>query len=283
MIPSGFRLGVMQGRLSPRPPDRLQAFPHASWREELSLASDLALDAVEWIYEAERADENPICSSTGRLAIRETQARTGIAVRSVCADYFMVHQLSQPNVVKRRDNARRLEMLIGWAAEIGARRILLPLLEEAAPDTEDKRAAVRDAVRACLPMADAMGVVLGLEMEIPGAEYASFVRSFGHPRVRAYYDTGNSAAQNVDIASDVLPLLPMLEAVHVKDRVVGGGSVPLGKGSANFSGFFDVLARAHFGGDFVLQHYFDREPRFDALRAINYVRLELGRANREAA
>ncbi len=62
------RVGVMQGRLSPRPEHRLQAFPHQCWPEEFALAKRLGFSYLEWIYEAERAQENPIASAKGGRA-----------------------------------------------------------------------------------------------------------------------------------------------------------------------------------------------------------------------
>ena len=124
-------------------------------------------------------------------------------------------------------------------------------------------------------------MTLGLEMEIPGEAYAAVIRGVGHSHVRAYYDTGNSTAQGLDIATDVLPLLPLLEAVHLKDRVVGGTSRPFGRGAANFKGFFNVLAQAGYCGDFLTQHYFDAVPEAAAAHSLSFVRGQL--QAREAA
>ncbi len=126
-------------------------------------------------------------------------------------------------------------------------------------------------------------MTLGLEMEIPGAEYAQVVQSVGSPHVRAYYDTGNSTAQGADIATDIIPLLPLLHAVHIKDRVRGGGSKSLGTGDANFQGFFSALIGAGFRGDFVLQHYFEHQPELETERSLSFVQQLLDSAKAEAA
>jgi sugar phosphate isomerase/epimerase len=112
-------------------------------------------------------------------------------------------------------------------------------------------------------------------MEIPGQDYAAVIHGIGHSHVRAYYDTGNSTAQGVDIAKDILPLVPLLEAVHLKDRVVGGTSQPFGRGAANFSGFFAVLEGAGYRGDFLTQHYFDADPASSAAHSLGFVQAKL--------
>jgi len=271
----------MQGRLSARPEHRLQAFPHQTWPEELAQAKRLGFSFLEWIYEADRAPENPIASRAGRASIRACIATSGLPVGSVCGDYFMIRRLAGGSAEQRRENAQALAELVRWTREIGASRILLPLLETSAVGSPELVREVTESVRSVCPALEQHEVTLGLEMEIPGAEYAAVIRGIGHPLVGAYYDTGNSTAQGLDIERDVEPLLPLLKAVHLKDRVVGGSSQPFGKGAANFTGFFGVLARAGYHGDFLTQHYFDAEPEQSAAHSLGFVREQL-RA-REAA
>jgi len=275
------RIGVMQGRLSPRPAHRLQAFPHQTWPEEFAAAKRVGYSYLEWIYEAERAEENPISSAAGRASIRACARESGLPVGSVCADYFMIHRLAGESLATRIENAQALRELIAWTSELGARRILLPLLETSALGTPELVREATESIRSIAPALAAYDVVLGLEMEIPGAEYAQVIRGIGHERVRAYYDCGNSTAQGFDIATDIEPLLPLLEAVHLKDRVVHGTSKPFGEGAANFAGFFATLQRAGYAGDFLTQHYFDVDPEASARHTLAFVRAELEK--REAA
>ncbi|MFZ5894351.1 MAG: sugar phosphate isomerase/epimerase family protein [Myxococcota bacterium] len=277
------RIGVMQGRLSPRPAGKLQAFPRHSWQREFSLAARIGFDAIEWIFEADHADENPIRSQAGRQEIKRAARSSGVAVRSVCGDYFMIERL----VGETRESVERsrsvLRELIAQAAEIGAERILLPLLETSALPTEALKSEMVECLQSLAPVAEMHRVVLGLEMEIPGHEYAELIARVGHPMVKAYYDVGNSSAQGFDVAVDVEPLLPKLHAVHIKDRRTHGVSVPIGRGDTNFPGFFRTLKRGGFGGDFLLQHFFDEDPEAAARAALAYVRRQISAAEEAAA
>jgi sugar phosphate isomerase/epimerase len=277
------RIGVMQGRLSPRPADRLQAFPQRTWAHEFRVAQALGFDFIEWIYEADRHTENPLASAQGRAEIRAISRETGLRVLSVCGDYFMVHRLATPDGAGVDAAVASLLDVVRWTQDIGAQRILLPLLETSACDTPELKAQVVKSLRRTLPELDRTGIVLGLEMEIPGPEYRELIDRVGHPRVRAYYDTGNSTAQGQDIGVDIQPLLPCLEAVHIKDRVVHGSSRELGTGAANFAAFFAALAQSGFRGDFLLQHYFDSEPEAAARRGLEFVTHQLERARGAAA
>ena len=270
------RIGVMQGRLSPRPEHRLQAFPHQTWPEEFARARALGFSFLEWIYEADRAEENPIASRAGRAAIRACAAASGLPVGSVCADYFMIHRLAGGTAQARADNAQALRELVRWTRELGATRILLPLLETSALDTPEQVAQATESIQSVASTLAECDVVLGLEMEIAGPQYAAVIRGIDDARVRAYYDTGNSTAQGFDIATDIEPLLPLLEAVHMKDRAVHGTSRPFGLGAANFPAFFARLASVGFTGDFLTQHYFDAEPEISAAHSLGFVRAQLG-------
>lgn len=265
----------MQGRLSERPASRLQAFPHQTWPEEFALAKRVGYSYLEWIYEAERAQENPIASAAGRAAIRACARESGLPVGSVCADYFMIHRLAGGTPQARKEHAAALCELVRWTRELGATRILLPLLETSAVGSPELVRDVTESIQSVTATLEACDIVLGLEMEIAGPDYARVIRGIGHEKVRAYYDTGNSTAQGFDIATDILPLLPLLEAVHLKDRAVSGTSRPFGLGAANFRGFFQVLAQAGYAGDFLTQHYFDAEPEASAKHSVEFVRRQL--------
>jgi len=41
--------------------------------------------------------------------------------------------------------------------------------------------------------------------------------------------------------------------VHIKDRLLGGSTVPLGLGSADFKSVLEELQRSSFPGNFILQ------------------------------
>ena len=83
------KIGIIQGRLSPRPYPKLQAFPIESWQQEFKYAKELGYDFIEWIFEDNRYQENPIWTAQGREKIKQCIKETGVTVESVCADFFL--------------------------------------------------------------------------------------------------------------------------------------------------------------------------------------------------
>src|SRR5580700_6358344 len=82
-------LAVMQGRLVPPEAGRFQSFPRNRWRDEFPLAAQAGLDAIEWIYDQYGEDVNPLDTNSGIDEVRAHSQKYGVAVVSVCADYFM--------------------------------------------------------------------------------------------------------------------------------------------------------------------------------------------------
>ena len=67
------------------------------------------------------------------------------------------------------------------------------------------------------------------------------------------YDIGNSASLGYAPTEEIGAYGARILNVHVKDRVRGGTTVPLGTGNADFAAAFRALRRARYSGNFILQ------------------------------
>jgi hexulose-6-phosphate isomerase len=265
-------IGIMQGRLSPRPYPLLQAFPWNSWEKEFVLAKQCQSDSIEWVFEADNYWDNPIWSDDGIRKIRSCITETGVLVRTLCADYFMDHPFFRVSKEDQGKSIDILQKLIVQSARIGVQTILIPVLEVAEIQNQTEKAELKKALEQCLGTAEATNVKLGLEAELPAAEYLELVNSFNSPFVGAYYDTGNTAACGYDMRTDLELLRKVLVGIHVKDRKQGGSSVPLGNGDANFSEGIPYLYQQGFQGAFILQTFFDDDPLGTAKTGLQFVR-----------
>jgi L-ribulose-5-phosphate 3-epimerase len=246
-------IGIMQGRLSPADAERPQAFPWRSWEDEFHRARECGFDALEWLFDADRYEQNPLWTDAGRKTIRRQIETTGVRVPSLCAHYFMVHPLFRVSPAERHRSVTVLNTLIGQAAEVGIRTILIPVLEDSAIRTDTEKAELLDSLRIPLSLAAHRGLRLGLETELPSSLFRALVQQCNHPALGIYYDTGNATARGFDIAADLRDLAPHLCGVHIKDRKRGGASVCLGLGDADFSAFFQVVADLPYTGPLMLE------------------------------
>jgi hexulose-6-phosphate isomerase len=83
------RIAIMQGRLQPPQDGMFQCFPRNCWREEFPQAAAAGLDAIEWIYDWQGDDVNPLVTDSGIAEMQVLAGKHHIDVVSVCADYFM--------------------------------------------------------------------------------------------------------------------------------------------------------------------------------------------------
>jgi L-ribulose-5-phosphate 3-epimerase len=246
-------IGIMQGRLSPPRQGRIQSFPVVTWEEEFPRAREAGLDCIEWIYEKETEDRNPLASDEGIARIRELARTWSIGVDSICADYYMTSQLIDARGEVSRSNLQHLAWLMERARRLGARYIILPFVDTSSLREDHRSTGLQTLLETILPEAERSGIEIHLETDLPPNTLIKFLRESDHPLIRANYDIGNSASLGYDPERELTLLGEFIGSVHVKDRVPGGRTVPLGEGAADFPLCFRLLAERGYGGSYILQ------------------------------
>jgi hexulose-6-phosphate isomerase len=246
-------IGIMQGRLGPPAAGRFQSFPRNSWADEFGRARRAGLGGIEWIYDLFGADVNPLATDDGVRSMRALSAEHGVAVRSLCADYFMDLPLLRTTPAERKELLDTLAWLIGRCAAMDIRHIVLPFVDASRIETDDEVAEVATILHTALGSAESAGVELHLETSLPPDRFAGLLAQLPHPLLKANYDSGNSASLGYAPREEFAAYGPRIGSVHIKDRVRGGGTVPLGTGDADFPALFEALRRVGYGRDYVLQ------------------------------
>jgi hexulose-6-phosphate isomerase len=266
-------IGVMQGRLLPRIDGRIQAFPWGNWQEEFPTARTVGFDTIEFIFEGPDIEKHPLMQADGRKSIRETIRETGVRVGSICADYFMDEPLFRGSVAEREDSRRVLSTLISAAAQIEARFVEIPCVDRSSLTSERERSDLVDAVNAVLPEAEEKNVGILLETDLPPHDFRVLLDRWSHPLVGANFDSGNSASLGYEPIEEIATLSDTIQNVHVKDRLLGGTTVPLGTGAARFDDVFESLGTIGYRGPLILQTARDDDDVGAASRYLAMVRL----------
>lgn len=254
---TGYRLGVMQGRLLPKYKGRYQAHPKGTWADEFAVAAAHGLQLIEFILDYEDAAENPLLAEGGIGSIRAATDATGVAVASICADYFMEAPLHRG---ERRDEAAScLDVLLDRAAALGVGDIVIPCVDHSRMEDAAQEDALVAALVRALPKAEALGINLSLETDLDPLRFAGLLARLPSRRVTANYDIGNSASWGYDPGEEWAAYGDRVSDVHIKDRVLGGGSVELGSGNADIPRVLGLMKAARFDGPIILQAYRDDE------------------------
>src|ERR1700733_3475396 len=249
--------GIMQGRLSPPEDNRFQSFPRNSWREEFSRAKVVGLEYIECIYDNYGASANPLTTDAGITEINNLQQEHGVAVPSVCADWFMDFPFLRCAAEERKSRQQFLHFLLRSAARFGARHIVLPFVDISRIITEEEKDITLQVLTEALPIAESTGVELHLETDLAPRDFAEFLGRLPHPMLKANYDSGNSSGLGYIAAEEFAAYGDRIGSIHIKDRLRNpDGSVatkPLGQGCANFDDVFGCMRQINYSDNITLQ------------------------------
>jgi L-ribulose-5-phosphate 3-epimerase len=246
-------VGIMQGRLVPRYMNRYQAFPVDTWTTEFVIAKELGLCHIEFILDHHRSNENPLLTQAGLIEIQSWINKTGVRVRSICADYFMEAPFHSSDSKVRDSSLAVLSKLIINSAQLGVEYIVIPCVDQSQLKSAGDRTSLLKALDQALPLAEKHKIHLLLETDLGPKDFLSLVRSTQSNHLGINYDIGNSASLGFNPSEELDIYGAYVKDVHIKDRVLGGGSVMLGTGNANFEIVFKKLIEIKFNGIFVMQ------------------------------
>jgi len=262
-------IGIMQGRLLPPVGEHIQAFPAKSWREEFAIARECGLGMIEWIFEGNDWKSNPIISSP--VEIQRATEKHGTKVVSLIADFFMDFPLIRASMIEQSERMVILSDMIDNASGIGIEFINIPFVDNSEIKTEDEAKQVADLISQVLPKIEGYNMQVGLETSLDPGRFSKLLKLIDHPRVGVNYDIGNSASLEYDPKKEMDAYGRSIVTLHVKDRVKGGGTVPLGDGSADFTTVFSCLGEMGYDGPIVLQAARDGDEVATAKKYVKFV------------
>jgi L-ribulose-5-phosphate 3-epimerase len=252
-------LGVMEGRLLPKYRGRYQAHPVAYWQDEFPKAAELGLNCIEFILDYDDAEANPLLRPDGPAEILTLAERTGVKVYTVCADYFMEAPLHLEDDSAATHSQDVLRRLLRQGRKLGLTDIVIPCVDQSSMRDTSARDRFVLRIQAVLEDAEQAGINLSLETDLAPQPFADLLSRFDSRRVTVNYDIGNSAALGFDPAEELSCYGERISDIHIKDRLLGGGSVLLGTGDAQFERFFAALGALKYKGPFIMQAYRDDE------------------------
>ena len=254
---SSLKIGVMQGRLLPKIDGRYQAHPIDKWQDEFLIASDLGLSFIEFILDFDHFESNPLMSSDRFAQILDLSQKTEVLVKTVCADYFMEAPLHSRNKSTASTSRKVLEILIFNASKIGVTDIVLPLVDQSSVSEPELRKRFIEAFKPIVKMLNDANINICLETDLPPVEFAELIANLDSNKITVNYDIGNSASLGYNPADEFLMYGTRISDVHIKDRIFGGSSVPLGDGDADFHAVLYGLAQVNYTGPLIMQAYRD--------------------------
>jgi L-ribulose-5-phosphate 3-epimerase len=247
------RLGFMQGRLSPMVGGKIQAFPWDHWQEEFAAAQDLGLGLMEWTIDQERLHENPLMRADGRETIRALMEKCALRIPSLTGDCFMQAPFWKEKGALRDRLVCDFEAVIDACGDLDVQFVVFPLVDNGRLESRVQEDGLVRMLDEMMPSLSARGVKVVFECDYKPAELARLMERLDPSVFGVNYDIGNSAALGFDPQEELRSYGERILNVHVKDRLLGGTTVPLGTGNADFEKVFAGLGSLGYRGNYIMQ------------------------------
>lgn len=247
------RIGFMQGRLSPPIGGRIQAFPWSCWADEFPLAQHHGFRLMEWTLDQDRLYENPLLTPGGQAAIRDLCKQHGLNIGSLTGDCFMQAPFWKTHGAERDRLQQDFRAIVAACAAVGISMIVVPLVDNGRLDTTDQQDVLIGFLKDQSELMLERQVRVVFECDYGPEPLARFIELLDPALFGVNYDIGNSAALGFDPTAELAAYGSRVMNVHIKDRLLGGTTVPLGTGNAAFDAVFAALGSLDYAGNYILQ------------------------------
>lgn len=247
------RIGYMQGRLCDLVDGKIQAFPWDHWQDEFPVAQRLHLGLMEWTLDHDRLTENPFMTAQGRREIRGLCREHGLSIPSLTGDLFMQAPFYKACGTLKDRLVEDFHAVLEACRDLGVSMVVMPLVDGGALESPAQEDALVDVLEQTAPQLKQHGLWVIFESDFQPPEYRRFLDRLDRDCFGVNHDTGNSAALGFDHAQELALYGDRIRNVHIKDRIRGGTTVPLGTGDADLAGTVNALEAAGYDGAYILQ------------------------------
>jgi hexulose-6-phosphate isomerase len=246
------QIGIMQGRLSPRIDGKIQAYPAKTWQREFQIAKEIGYSSIEWIIE-KPFEVNALMSKSGIQEINQVITDTGVKIDYVCADVFMQQPLVRMSQQTREENKKYLTNILLNAKEVGAIGVEIPFVDSSSIKNENEKIELILCMQDAFGLAKEIELKVSLETDLNPTSFKDLLERINLEHVHANYDIGNSASLGFNPIEEIKAFGNRILNVHVKDRILGGATVPLGAGNSDIKLVFQKLNEIGYSGGITMQ------------------------------
>lgn len=246
------RIGIFQGRLSPPINGLIQAFPWDSWEQEFNRVKEVNIDFIDWIVGTEGFYKNPLLTSEGVDAIKRLMKETGVSIDVVSAYYFMEYPLLRCTTQELADRLDILDIITNNLDYLNVKYLELPFEENSEIRNKKEFEEVIVILESVLDRIPKK-LTLSLETSLTAKNITSLLKRFNNSSIKINYDTGNAASYGFNPYDDIKSYGKYIATIHIKDRLLGGKSVPLGHGDTDFATCFATLKSVDYSGPYIFQ------------------------------
>ena len=247
------KIGFMQGRLSEVIDGKIQAFPWKSWQDEFKVAGEIKIPLMEWTLDQYDLYRNPFMTVDGQKEITQLSNENAVIIPSLTGDCFMQAPFWKAALDERDGLIDDFNAVICACGSLNVKIIVVPLVDNGALTSKKEENYLIDILADHETTLAANGIKIAFESDFEPIALRRFINKIDPNLFGINYDIGNSAALGFSINEEFSCYGDRLLNVHVKDRPLGGTTVPLGYGNADFESVFSNLSKYNYKGNYILQ------------------------------
>ena len=247
------RIGFMQGRLCDMVDGKIQAFPWEDWESEFSSAYEIDLGLMEWTLDQEDLYQNPLMTISGQEKIRSLCQKHQMSIPSLTGDCFMQAPFWKATDSLESELKKDFVAICDACSEIGIEMIVIPLVDNGSLENIERETKLIDFLLTLKSFFEEKNLKILFESDFRPDELRRFIGKLPEDLFGVNYDIGNSAALGFNSIEEFSAFGSRILNVHVKDRVLGGTTVSLGSGDADFETVFSGLKKIKYQGNYILQ------------------------------
>jgi sugar phosphate isomerase/epimerase len=252
------KVGIVQGRLSESPVNRLQFFPK-DYKSEFPLAKKIGFDYIEFFSERKLNLNNPVWNKKDLKNYHFLSKQFNLINYTFCDDFII------SNSIKEKKTKIYLKNLIYQISKLNIKNLILPLYGKSLMTDFNYNQYVYTIKKI---LAHKKKLTIFLESNISPLTFLDIKKNKGFNNLKFLFDTGNRAILNRNLYEDVLSFGKHIGHIHIKDKNNEKKNVKLGNGIVDFKKFFNCLKKINYNGNITLET--PREKNFIQSAKNNY-------------
>ena len=237
-------LGIIQGRLTKSPRDRLQYFPR-KWDQEFVKAKEADYDYIEFFSERKFNPKNPIWNDNLIIKYKKLSKKNNLKIINFCDDYII------SNDIRKKKTLEYLKLLLKKIEFLGAKNFILPLYGKSEMNNINFKSFLK-CFKKIYKISSKKKINILLETNIDFIAFKKFKNLLGK-KIYLVFDTGNRVIKSKDLASEIIEFKDNIKLVHIKNRDKSFKNIKLKGGLVNFNNIFKALKKINYKNNMTIE------------------------------
>jgi len=257
------KFGIVQGRLSKAPKNRLQNFPK-KYLKEFKIAKETGFDFIEFFSERKLNKKNPIWNLKKIDEIKKELKKNNLISYSFCDDWIISNDL------RKIKTLNYYEKLINNIELIKIKYLILPMYGKSEINYKNYKSFLKN-LNLIASKASKKKIKILMESNIDFLNFKKIVKNI-NKKIYFLYDLGNRSTLEINLYDDIKKFGKHIGHVHIKDKNFAGKNVKLNSGKVDFKKAMNSLRHIKYKKNCVFESIRGNDPVKTAKNNLNLIK-----------